>query len=47
MTTDKNFILLFLAWIRKEDTQENAERYFGYTDEDMLNEFIEINGKTI
>jgi len=29
----------FYKWMRKNDTEENAEKYFHYSDEDMLNEF--------
>jgi len=29
----------FAKWFREEDTQENCEKYFGYSDKDMLNEW--------
>jgi len=32
---EKNFI----KWMRENDTPENAEKYFHYTDEDMYNEY--------
>jgi hypothetical protein len=31
----------FAYWLRKEDTQENAEKWFHYSDMDMLNAFKE------
>ena len=42
VTTQKNiddFAISFHQWMRVNDTQENAEKYFHYTDKDMLNEF--------
>jgi hypothetical protein len=36
-----DYALKFHNWMRKEDTPENAEKYFGYTDKDMLNVFKE------
>ena len=30
----------FHKWMVKNDTMENAERFFHYTDEDMLNEYL-------
>ena len=38
------FTIEFSNWLRKVDTPENAEKWFGYTDRDMLNEFKEIKG---
>lgn len=35
------FTIKFAYWFRKEDTQENAEKYFHFSDMDMLNAFIE------
>lgn len=35
------FTIAFHQWMRLNDTQENAEKYFHYTDKDMLNEFKE------
>jgi hypothetical protein len=29
----------FIEWMRINDTPENAEKYFHYTDEDMFNEY--------
>lgn len=29
----------FANWLRREDTQVNAEKYFGYSDKDMLKEW--------
>jgi len=29
----------FMKWMRENDTPENAEKYFHYTDEDMYNEY--------
>jgi hypothetical protein len=34
-------MLQFYDWMRSEDTPDNAERWFGYTNKDMLNEFKE------
>jgi hypothetical protein len=30
----------FYNWMRKNDTPENAEKWFHYTDEDMFNAFM-------
>ena len=38
------FAIGFAIWLRKVDTQENAERWFGYSDQDMLNEYKQENG---
>jgi hypothetical protein len=35
------FLIDFYNWMKQEDTPDNAERWFGYTDKDMLNEFKE------
>lgn len=37
------FAIKFANWLRKEDTQENAEKWFHYSDMDMLNAFKEEN----
>lgn len=37
----------FNEWMKKEDTPENAETYFHYSDKDMLNAFKEQRIKTI
>ena len=34
----------FYNWMRKNDTPENAEMWFGYSDQDMLNEFKKEKG---
>jgi hypothetical protein len=34
-----NFAIAFHRWMRVNETIENAERFFHYTDRDMLNEF--------
>ena len=35
------FNLSFYTWLKENDTQENAEKWFGYSDEDMLNYYKE------
>jgi hypothetical protein len=35
----EDFAIGFAKWLRENDTQENAEKYFGYSDSDMLNEY--------
>lgn len=37
------FAIKFANWLRKEDTPENAEKWFHYSDMDMLNAFKEEN----
>jgi len=37
---EKSQMLKFYKWMKEVDTYENAERFFHYTDEDMLNEFL-------
>jgi hypothetical protein len=39
-----DYAIEFYNWMRKEDTQENAEKYFGYTDKDMLEIFKKEKG---
>jgi hypothetical protein len=39
-----NFAIEFHRWMRKNETIENAEKYFHFTDKDMLNEFKKENG---
>jgi len=34
-----NFAIAFHQWMRVNDTKENADKYFHFTDKDMLNEF--------
>ena len=38
------FAIDFYNWMRKNDTQENSDKYFHYTDKDMLNAFKEEKG---
>lgn len=38
------FAIDFYNWMRKNDTQENSDKYFHYTDKDMLNAFKEETG---
>lgn len=33
------FAIAFHQWMRMNDTQENADKYFHYTDNDMITEF--------
>jgi hypothetical protein len=33
------FAIAFHRWMKINDTQANSEKYFHYTDRDMLNEF--------
>jgi hypothetical protein len=33
------FALGFYHWMLRNDTMENAEKWFGYSDEDMLEEY--------
>lgn len=39
-----SYAIEFALWLRKEDTPENAEKWFGYSDQDMLNEFKKEKG---
>lgn len=39
-----NFAIEFHRWMRVNDTKENADKYFHYTDKDMLNAFKEEKG---
>lgn len=39
-----NFAIEFHRWMCKNDTPENADRWFHYSDEDMLNAFKEEKG---
>lgn len=36
-------MILFMTWVRENDTMENAERWFGYTNMDMLKEWMSIS----
>ena len=38
-------LIEFHKWMLKNDTAENGEKYFHYTDEDMVNEYL--NNKII
>lgn len=38
------FAIAFNRWIRENDTIENADKYFHYTDKDMLEEFKKEKG---
>lgn len=38
------YAIEFANWLKKEDTPENAEKYFGYTDKNMLEEFKKEKG---
>jgi hypothetical protein len=35
----KETAIKFAIWLRDVDTQENADEWFGYSDEDMYNYF--------
>ena len=35
----EQFAIQFHLWMLQNDTQENAEMFFGYSDEDMMNAF--------
>jgi hypothetical protein len=39
-----DYAIEFNSWMKKVDTQENAEKWFGYTDRDMLNIFKKEKG---
>ena len=34
-------VIGFHRWMKENDTPENAEKWFGYSDEDMLNAYID------
>lgn len=38
------YAIEFANWLREVDTLENAEKWFGYSDQDMLNEFKKEKG---
>ena len=38
---EKQTAIDFANWYRREDIPENAEKYFGFSDEDMLNYYLE------
>jgi len=37
----KETAIKFAIWLRDNDTQENADKWFGFSDEDMLNYYLE------
>ena len=43
MTIAEELAIEFNNWMRKNDTSENSEKYFHYTDKDMFNVFKEEN----
>lgn len=44
--TPKELAIKFHNWMRSNDTKENAEKYFHYTDSDMFDVFMEeLNDK--
>jgi hypothetical protein len=40
----EEFAIQFHLWMRQNDIEANAERFFHYTDEDMMNVFKEEMG---
>lgn len=42
---EKEQMIDFYKWMKVVDTYENAETYFNYTDEDMLNEYLNSKNK--
>lgn len=40
------FAIAFHRWMRVNDTLKNSDKYFHFTDKDMLNEFKKENGTT-
>jgi len=38
------FAIAFHRWMKKNDTIENADKYFHYTDKDMLEKFKKEKG---
>ena len=36
-------MILFMTWVKENDVMENAERWFGYTNQDMLKEWMSIS----
>lgn len=38
------FAIAFHRWMRLNDTLKNSDKYFHYTDKDMLNEFKKEKG---
>ena len=40
---EKEQMLNFHKWMIKNDTAENADKYFHYSDDDMFNEYLKTN----
>lgn len=40
------FALAFYQWMKENDTQENAEKWCNYSDEDMFEEFQKLYDDT-
>jgi hypothetical protein len=40
---EKEQIINFHKWMLKNDTAENADKYFHYSDDDMFNEYLKTN----
>jgi len=40
----EDFAMKFHMWMMQNDTQANAEMFFGYTDQDMMNVFKQQMG---
>jgi len=40
--TTKETAIKFALWLREVDTQERAEEWFGYSDEDMYDCFLNL-----
>lgn len=42
----RSIAIEFSKWMKENDTPENAEKWFGYTDNDMFDAFIDDLWKT-
>ena len=42
----RSIAIEFSKWMKENDTPENAEKWFGYTDNDMFDAFIDEYWKT-
>lgn len=42
----RSIAIKFSKWMKENDTPENAEKWFGYTDNDMFDAFIDNLWKT-
>lgn len=40
--TTKEVAIKFALWLRDNDTQDNTERWFGYSDSDMFDYFLDL-----